>query len=141
MVLHHQTIKPIPSLTKEIAQKAFPKGNLYMTLRDELETIYDDDDFAELYSSEGQPALRPGNLALVCVMQYMANLSDRGAVEALAARNFVLVNECQDLNLCQIELSRKLVGKDGRLLYVGDPKQAIFGFAGAKCNSYDSRFA
>ncbi|WP_246141786.1 UvrD-helicase domain-containing protein [Hyella patelloides] len=52
-----------------------------------------------------------------------------------------MVNECQDLNLCQIELSRKLVGKDGRLLYVGDPKQAIFGFAGAKCNSYDSRFA
>ena len=33
MVLHHQPIKPIPSLTKEIAHKAFPKGNIYMTLR------------------------------------------------------------------------------------------------------------
>jgi transposase len=86
MVLHRQLIKPIPSLTKEIAQKAFPKGNPYMTLRDELGKFYDDEDFAELYSIEGQPALRPGNLALICVMQYMANLSDRGAVEAVAAR-------------------------------------------------------
>ena len=51
-----------------------------------LGTFYDDEDFAELYSSEGQPALRPGSLALICVMQYMANLSDRGAVEAVAAR-------------------------------------------------------
>ncbi len=86
MVLHHQSIKPIPPLTREIAHKAFPKGNLYMTLRDELGTFYDDEDFAELYSTEGQPALRPSSLALICVMQYMANLSDRGAVEAVAAR-------------------------------------------------------
>ena len=86
MVLHRQSIKSIPYLTKEIARKAFPKGNLYMTLRDELGTFYDDGDFAELYSDEGQPALRPGSLALICVMQYIANLSDRGAVEAVAAR-------------------------------------------------------
>jgi transposase len=73
MVLHPHSIKPIPPLTKEIAHKAFPLGNLYMTLRDELGTLYDDNDFAELYSSEGQPALHPGRLALICVMQYMAN--------------------------------------------------------------------
>ncbi|HEY9770345.1 MAG TPA: transposase [Coleofasciculaceae cyanobacterium] len=86
MVLHHQSIKPIPLLTKEIAHKALTKGNLYMSLRDELSAFYDDEDFAELYSDEGQPALRPGSLALICVMQYMANLSDTGAVEAVAAR-------------------------------------------------------
>ena len=40
MVLHRQLTKPIPSLTKEIARKAFPKGNLYMTLRDKLGTFY-----------------------------------------------------------------------------------------------------
>ncbi len=86
MVLHRQSIKPIPSLTQEIARKAFPKWNLYMTLRDELGTFYDDEDFADLYSDEGQLALRPGSLALICVMQYMANLSDRATVEAVAAR-------------------------------------------------------
>ena len=82
MVLHPQSIKPIPSLTKEIAHQAFPKGNLYMILRDELGTFYNDEDFAELYSTEGQPALHPWRLALVCVMQYMSGLSDRGAAEA-----------------------------------------------------------
>ena len=46
------------------------------------------------------------------------------------------MDECQDLNRCQIELSRQLAGKKGRLLYLGDPRQAIFGFAGAKCHSY-----
>ena len=86
MVLHPHGIKLIPPLTQEIARKAFPKGNLYMTLRDELGTFYDDQDFAELYSSEGQPALHPGRLALICVMQYIANLSDRGTIEAVAAR-------------------------------------------------------
>ncbi len=86
MVLHPQLIKPIPQQTKRIAHQAFPKGNIYMTLRDELGIFYLDEDFAELYSFEGQPALRPGSLALICVMQYMANLSDRGAAEAVAAR-------------------------------------------------------
>ena len=86
MALHPQSIQPIPRLTKEIAQQAFPKGNLYMTLRDELGTFYQDEGFAQLYSREGQPALRPWHLALVCLMQYMANLSDRGAAEAVAAR-------------------------------------------------------
>ena len=86
MVLHPYRIKPIPPLTQEIAHQAFPKGNIYMNLRDELGRFYDDEDFAELYSTEGQPALCPGTLALICVMQYIANLSDRGTVEAVAAR-------------------------------------------------------
>jgi transposase len=47
MVLHRQSNKSIPPLTKEIAQKAFPQGNLYMTLRDKLGTFYDDEDFTE----------------------------------------------------------------------------------------------
>ena len=47
MVLHRQSTKSIPSLTKEIARKAFPKGNLYMSLRDKIGTFYDDEDFAE----------------------------------------------------------------------------------------------
>lgn len=67
MVLHPRSIKPIPSLTKEIARKVFPKGNIYMSLRDELGSFYDDEDFAELYSTEGQSALNPTSLALICV--------------------------------------------------------------------------
>lgn len=50
---------------------------------------------------------------------------------------FVLVDECQDLNSCQLELALSLVGSTGRLLFVGDKNQAIMGFSGADCNSYD----
>ncbi|MGK7893948.1 MAG: UvrD-helicase domain-containing protein [Xenococcus sp. (in: cyanobacteria)] len=49
---------------------------------------------------------------------------------------FVLVDECQDLNAIQLELSLMLRAKDGRILFVGDEKQAIYGFAGADNNSY-----
>src|SRR4028118_845190 len=49
---------------------------------------------------------------------------------------FVLVDECQDLNAIQLELAIALAGNNGRLLFVGDPRQAIMGFAGADCNSY-----
>jgi hypothetical protein len=49
---------------------------------------------------------------------------------------FVLVDECQDLNAAQLELCLQLAGSDGRLLFVGDPKQAIMGFAGADNRSY-----
>jgi superfamily I DNA/RNA helicase len=50
---------------------------------------------------------------------------------------FVLVDECQDLNAIQLELAIALAGQ-GRMLFVGDPKQAIMGFAGADCDSYQN---
>jgi DNA helicase II / ATP-dependent DNA helicase PcrA len=51
---------------------------------------------------------------------------------------FVLVDECQDLNAVQLELVCMLAGKQGRILAVGDPRQAIMGFAGADCDSYEA---
>ncbi|MBD2458392.1 ATP-dependent helicase [Nostoc sp. FACHB-87] len=49
---------------------------------------------------------------------------------------FVLVDEAQDLNATQLELALMLAGSTGRILAVGDPRQAIFGFAGADDQSY-----
>ena len=51
--------------------------------------------------------------------------------------DFVFVDEAQDLNACQLEIALKAVKSDGRLLFVGDVKQAIFGFAGADAASYE----
>ena len=48
---------------------------------------------------------------------------------------FVFVDECQDLNRAQRELML-LAAKGGRFIAVGDPKQAINGFAGADCDSF-----
>ena len=39
MSLHPKPIKPVPKETEQVAKAAFPKGNLYLTIRDELGTI------------------------------------------------------------------------------------------------------
>ncbi len=82
-------IEPIPAVpddTARVAHAAFPKGNLYLKMRDELGTFYEDSDFADLFSKRGQPAFSPWRLALVTVMQFVEGLSDRQAAEAVRAR-------------------------------------------------------
>lgn len=76
----------IPELTKQIAGAAFPKGNLLMKIRDELGPFFAEHSFAELYPTLGQPALSPARLALVTTLQYLENLSDRQAAEAVRSR-------------------------------------------------------
>jgi superfamily I DNA/RNA helicase len=50
---------------------------------------------------------------------------------------FVMVDECQDLSNVQRALIRKIMKPGGRLIAVGDPHQAIFGFAGAGVDSFE----
>lgn len=49
----------------------------------------------------------------------------------------VIVDECQDLNRAQQAILRKIVAPGGRLVAVGDPSQAIYGFAGASVESFN----
>lgn len=76
----------IPRETITVAKAAFPKGNIYLTLRDEIGTIFNDEQFAELYPNNGQPAESPARLALVTIMQYMENIPDRQAADAVRGR-------------------------------------------------------
>lgn len=50
--------------------------------------------------------------------------------------DWVLVDECQDLNKAQLDVCFRLCKEGGRMLFVGDPYQAIYGFAGADCDSF-----
>lgn len=50
--------------------------------------------------------------------------------------DFVFIDECQDLSAAQRELMLASLAKGGRFIAVGDPKQAINGFAGALNNSF-----
>ena len=86
MSMHPQAIPDIPPDTCEVAQAAFPNGNLYLHLREHLGIIYHDHHFKELFSPQGQPAQSPWQLILVCIMQFIENLSDRQAAEAVRAR-------------------------------------------------------
>jgi transposase len=69
MSLKPQAISPVPRETARVARAAYPKGNIYLQLRDNLGEIYHDEDFAQLFPKEGQPAYAPWRLALVSVMQ------------------------------------------------------------------------
>jgi transposase len=69
-----------------VARAAFPKGNRYLRLADELGPLFTDAQFTALFPTRGQPALAPWRLALVTLLQYVENLSDRQAAEAVRAR-------------------------------------------------------
>jgi transposase len=86
MSLKPEIIPPVSEETKRVAEAAFPKGNIYMRMRDELGTFYEDEQFASVFPRRGQPAESPWRLALICVMQFVENLSDRQAAEAVRAR-------------------------------------------------------
>ena len=86
MSLHPHIIEPVPDETARVARAAFPKGHPYLTMRDVLGTIFQDDDFAALFPAWGPPGLPPWRLALVTIMQFRENLADRQASEAVRAR-------------------------------------------------------
>ena len=86
MSLKAQAVCPVSQETARIARAAFPKGNVYMQMRDVLGRIYTDEDFAVLFPKDGQPAEAPWRLALVTVMQFVENLSDREAADQMRAR-------------------------------------------------------
>jgi transposase len=87
MTLHPRDRFKIPTNTVRVARAAFPKGNVYMTMRDELELHYEDSDYKDLFTSpQGRPAESPGMLCLVTVMQYAEGLTDRQTAEMVRAR-------------------------------------------------------
>ena len=86
MSLHPQVLCPIPEETARVARAAYPKGNIYLRIRDELGTIYKDESFADLFPHCGQLAEAPWRLLLVCLMQFAEGLSDQQAAEAVRGR-------------------------------------------------------
>lgn len=86
MCLKPQTIPDVPLEMVRVVRAVFPKGNLYIYLRDVLGTIYQDELFADVYPDRGQPAYAPWRLALVTVFQFMENLTDRQAADAVRSR-------------------------------------------------------
>ena len=76
----------VPAETARVARAAFRKGNLCLTLRDQLAELFTDQTFAALFASTGQPAESAGCLAWVTVLQFVEDLPDRHAAEAVRSR-------------------------------------------------------
>ena len=86
MSLKALPIPPIPEETARVARAAFPRGNVFMQIRDTRGTIYSDEEFADLFPSHGQPAFAPWRLALITIFQFLEHFSDRQAAEAVGDR-------------------------------------------------------
>jgi transposase len=123
MSLHPQEIPPIPEETARVARAILPQGNRYVLLRDELGTIYSDELFADVYPRLGQPAEQPWRLALVTVMQFMENYTDRRAAEAVRLRidwkyvlSLALTDPGFDFSVLSEFRTRLLEGEQGERL-------------------------
>ena len=126
MSMRPSPIEPVPEETARIARAAFRKGNLLMRIRDEIGILYDDQMFASLYDARGQLAISPWRLALVTVFQFLENLSDRQAAEAVRSRidlKYALSLELDDPGfdfsvLCEFRARLLAGGRDQNLLEV-----------------------
>jgi transposase len=76
----------VPEQTAAVARAAFPKGTLAMRVRDELPGLFTDEQFASAFGVRGKPGISPGQLALVTVLQFVENLTDRQAADAVRGR-------------------------------------------------------
>ncbi len=86
MSLRPQDPPTVPDETRRVARAAFPKGTLCLCIADALGPVYQDRQFTTLFPRRGQPAEAPGRLALAVVLQFMEDLSDREAADAVRGR-------------------------------------------------------
>lgn len=56
----------------------------------------------------------------------------------LPLADWIFVDECQDLNKAQQTMLAKMMHAGTRFIAVGDPRQAIYGFAGADAESFET---
>jgi transposase len=113
----------VPEQTRRVARASFPKGTLCLRLADELGTLFRDQDFADLFPSQGQPAEAPFRLALVTILQFLEGLSDRAAAEAVRSRidwKYLLCLELDDAGfdysvLCEFRTRLLTEGAEHRL--------------------------
>lgn len=86
MSLQPRSWPEVPGETARIAKKAFRKGSLAIRIRDELGGWCDDAEFASAYGVRGKPGISPAQLAVVTVLAFTENLTDRQAADAVRAR-------------------------------------------------------
>jgi transposase len=76
----------VPAETARVARRAFRKGSLAIRVRDELGEWCADEAFAGAYGVRGAPGISPAQLAVVTVLQFAADLTDRQAADAVRGR-------------------------------------------------------
>lgn len=124
MSLHREAIGPVPEETIRVAEVVFRQGHRYIRLREALGTIFDDEDFADLFSSTGRPGEAPWRLAVVCILQFLEDLSDRQAAEAV--RDRIAWKYLLGLELTDIGFDFTLLTDFRARLLAGGAEQRVF---------------
>lgn len=65
----------IPAETVRVARAAFRKGSLAIRIRDELGSLFTDEQFADVFQAQGKPAWSPGRLVLA--LRFVEGPTDR----------------------------------------------------------------
>jgi len=148
--------KLIPARERETNQATFGPVCRLVTLARQTLSTWEDADLARLVArhsvelngaAESLPLVfsRTRDLrdALVSAFQSRGMIDGAGMVwlphhlDLTPRETFrtVFVDEVQDLSAARVKLALRLAGKTGRIVAVGDPRQAIYGFAGADTES------
>ena len=106
-----------------VAHAVFPRGNVFMQVRDALGTIYTDEAFADLFPTRGQPAFAPWRLALVTIFQFMEGLTDRQAADAV--RDLLAWKYALSLQLCDAGFDHTVLSEFRARLVEGKAEQRL----------------
>jgi transposase len=111
----------VPERTVALVRTVFQgRATRPILLREALGEVFADEEFTGWFDAEGRPGTPPGLLAMVCVLQYMEDLSDRAAADAVRSRldwKFCLGLELEDTGFDFSVLSefRDRLEADGRV--------------------------
>ena len=78
--------RPMPKELAVLGPKLLRPDSPYRLVGEQVYEQYDEADYVDLYHAEGKPAISPVLLSFVTAFQYMENLSDREAAEAVRMR-------------------------------------------------------
>jgi hypothetical protein len=76
MSMFPQPWPEVPELTTRVARAAFREGSPAIRARDEPGAWCHDADFAGCYQAAGAPGISLVRLAMVCVLQFCATMTD-----------------------------------------------------------------
>ena len=115
----------VPEETARVAKSAFRRGgSLPIRIRDELGSWYEDADFAVAYPVRGKPGISPAQLAMVTVLQFCENLTDRQA--AVEVRGRVDWKYCLGLELADEGFDASVLAGFRERLVEGGAERVIF---------------
>ena len=85
-MVRSEAFPPLPPDTADAARSVFNIENVYLSIGDQIESLFTDLNLAELDGSGGEPAKTLCLLAMVTIFQFAENMPDRQAAEALRMR-------------------------------------------------------